>query len=158
MNISLIIIAVILFIVVYFSKRRYGLLSLALIAGSIISASWTTYLTAMLQIQGLQLISPPLGVVVSLALIVFPVIFLLFVGPKYRKKWQRVVGSLLFAALGALLAAVAIAREAPQLMTGSEIGTIATQTYPLIIVVGVGLAIGDTVMAHLPKKGRKSTD
>ncbi len=158
MNITLIIIALVLFVVVYFSKRRYGLLSLALIAGSIISASWTAYLTVMLQIQGLQLTSPPLSVVVGLALIVLPVFFLLFVGPKYRKKWQRIVGSLLFAALGTLLAAGAIAREAPQLMTDSQIGTIATQTYALIIVVSVGLAIGDTVMAHLPKKGKKSAD
>lgn len=158
MNITLLIIMLILLAVVYLSKRRYGLLGLALIAGSIISASWSTYVTVMLQLQGVRLLSPPLNVVVAIVLLLLPVVFLLFVGPTYRKKWQKISGSLLFAILATLLIAAAIMRETPSLMADSQVGAIATQAYPLIIVVGVTVAIVDTVMAHRPKKGKKSAD
>lgn len=158
MNITLLIITAILLSLVYFSKRRYGLLALALVAGSIISASWSSYVTIMLQIQGIKLISPPLKVVVAVILVVLPAILLLFVGPKYRKKWQRIIGGVLFGVLGGLLIAAAIAREGPDLMTGNQVGAIATRAYALIVVIGVVLAIADTILAHLPKKGRKPTD
>ncbi len=157
MNITILIIALIILATIYFSKRRYGLLGLALIAGSIISASWTSYVTLTLQLQGIRLLSPPLNVVVAVILLLLPAVFLLFVGPKYRKKWQRISGSFLFALLGTLLVTAAIARESPELIDG-PIAQAIIQVYPLIIVVGVALAIIDTVMAHAPKKGKKSAD
>jgi hypothetical protein len=158
MNITLIIIALILFVIIYTTKRRYGLLALAVVAGSIISASWSTYVTAVLQLQGVKLLSPPLNAVVATLLIVLPATLLLFVGPKYKKKWQRAVGSLLFAVFGTLLIVIALAREVPDLMADNQIGTIAIQNYPIIIVVGVVLAIGDTILAHWSKSGKKSAD
>jgi hypothetical protein len=158
MNITLIIIALLLFSLAFVTKRRWGLLGLALVAGSIISASWSSYVTTALQTQGIKLLSPPLNVVVAVCLIILPALILLFVGPKYHKKWQRVTGSLLFAALATLLIAIAIFREAPNLMADSQVGALATQAYPLIIVVGVIVAIVDTVMAHWPQKGRHSSD
>lgn len=158
MNITLIILALILFAAAYASKRRYGLLALALVAGSIISASWTAYVTLSLQTQGIKLLSPPLNVVVAIILIVLPAVFLLVAGPKYHKSMQRVAGSVLFALLGTLLIVVAIMREAPDLMADSPIGAVVTDAYALVIVVGVTLAIMDTVMAHLPRKRKNSGD
>ncbi len=160
MNITLLIIAVIFFAVGYIAKRRFGLLGLALIAGSIVSANWSDYVAFTLQFQGVKLLSPPLNVVTAVALLVLPAFFLLFVGPKYHKKWQKIAGSVLFSMLGTLLVATAIAREAaPSLiMPDSQSWAAIAQAYPLIIAAGVALAVGDTVMAHLPKKGKKSTD
>lgn len=134
------------------------MLGLALVAGSIISASWSGYVTTLLQGQGIELLSPPLNVVVAVVLILLPAIFLLFVGPKYHKKWQQILGSLLFSLLGTLLITVAISRESPQVITDNQVAVMAAQSYPLIIVIGVALAIVDTIVAHLPKKGKKSDD
>ena len=158
MNITLIILALILFAAIYASKRRYGLLALALVAGSIVSASWTAYVTLSLQMQGIKLLSPPLNVVVAIVLILLPAVFLLIAGPKYNKSMQRIIGSLLCALLGTLLIVVAIVREAPDLMAGNQTGMIVTDVYALVIVIGVALAIIDTVMAHLPKKRKNSGD
>lgn len=158
MNITLIIIALVLFAVMYITKRRYGLLALAMVAGSIISASWSGYVTTLLQDQGVKLLSPPLNVVVAVVLIILPAVFLLFVGPKYRQKWQQITGSLLFALLGTLLIAVAISRETPTAIADNQVAVMAAQAYPLIIVIGVTVAIIDTMLAHMPKKGRSSLD
>jgi hypothetical protein len=158
MNITLVIIVIILFAVVYFAKRRFGMLALAMVAGSIISASWSGYVTIVLQLQGVRLISPPLNVVVAGMLIVLPAAFLLFVGPTYRKKWQRIVGSLLLSIFGIVLITAAIQREAPTLLLGNQVITNALQFYPVVLVVGVILAIADTVHAHLPRKNRKHID
>ena len=158
MNITLIILALLLFFTAYVSKRRYGLAGLALVAGSIISASWTSYVTIALQEQGIRLLSPPLNVVVAIILIILPAIFLLVVGPKYHKKMQKILGSVLFALLGILLIIMAIMREAPDLMSDGQVGSMVTDSYAFIIVIGVTFAIIDTVMAHLPRKGKKSDD
>jgi len=157
MNTTLIAITLILFAVVYASKRRFGLLGLALVAGSIISASWASYATVMLQVYGLNLVSPPLKVVVAALLVVLPVLILIIVGPTYRKKWQRLSGALLLSLFGTALMAAAIAREAPELAQGNIVIHIITQTYPIILVAGVILAILDIIVTYFPKKGRVAT-
>ena len=157
MNTTLIVITLILFAVVYASKRRFGLLGLALVAGSIISASWASYVTVVLQVQGIALLSPPLKVVVAALLVVLPVLFLVIVGPTYRKKWQRLSGSFLLSLFGTALMAAAIAREAPELAQGNIVIHIITQTYPIILVAGVILAILDIIVTYFPKKGRVAT-
>ena len=158
MNISLIIIAIALFAVVYFNKRRFGLLALALVAGSIISASWTSFATITLQAQGFKLLSPPLNMVVGVALLLLPPVILLFVGPTYRKKWQRVAGSVLFAVFGLLLIVSVMQREASALIGDNQVASLTTQYYPFIIVVGVAIAIIDTVHTHLSAKNKKHAD
>lgn len=157
MNTTLIAITLILFAAVYASKRRFGLLALALVAGSIVSASWASYVTVILQVYGLALLSPPLKVVVAAILVVLPVLLLVFVGPTYRKKWQRISGSILLAVFGVALVAAAIAREAPELMQNNVVASIITQSYPIILVVGIILAIADIILTYFPKKHRNHT-
>src|SRR5438552_208518 len=88
-----------LFALAYITKRRFGVLGLALCAGSLLSASWTSTLTPWVESRGVVFVSPPLSAVVSTLLILGPALVLLFSGPTYSGKLQRIAGALAFAAL-----------------------------------------------------------
>lgn len=88
-----------LFALAFLTKRRFGVLGLALCAGALLSASWADTLTPLLQQQGITLLSPPLASVVAALLILLPPVILLLGGPAYTKLPGRIVGALLFTLL-----------------------------------------------------------
>lgn len=94
---------VLLFALAFLMKRRFGVLGLALTAGSLLSAYWTDAVKAFLETQGITLVAPPLTSVVALSLILLPPVLLLFGGPKYNGKLQRLLGSFLFALMAFLI-------------------------------------------------------
>ncbi|OGL22296.1 hypothetical protein A2707_03135 [Candidatus Saccharibacteria bacterium RIFCSPHIGHO2_01_FULL_45_15] len=99
----LIIVAIIfggvLFALAFFTKRRFGVLGLALTAGATLSGLWANELTPYVQQAGLELVAPPLETVVAAGLILLPATALLFSGPTVHKFPQKVVGAALFALL-----------------------------------------------------------
>ncbi|MGI8636319.1 MAG: hypothetical protein ACR2KZ_13050, partial [Segetibacter sp.] len=107
------ILAVILGLLMYLSKRRFGLACLGLVAGSIVSLNWGNYVTALLQTQGVRLLSPPLDVVVGISLILLPGLVLMIVGPKFHKKSARLLGGIITAALGLVLIVAELVRDVP---------------------------------------------
>lgn len=117
----LIIIIAVLFATAYFTKRRFGVLGLALCAGSLLATMWTADVTPIVQDAGLRLLSPPLTTVVAAVLVLLPAILLLFSGPSYHRMWQRVVGAAAFALLA---------------------------TSFLLIPLGTGLALDDTTQEY----------
>lgn len=92
-----------LFLLAFIMKRRFGVLGLALTAGALLSTYWTAAVQAFLEQQGITLAAPPLSGVVALALALFPAVLLLFGGPTYNNKSQRIFGSLLFALMAFLI-------------------------------------------------------
>src|SRR5690554_4880900 len=96
------------FLLSYLTKRRFGVLGLALAAGALISEHWAGILTPFLQQQGVVLVAPPLSIVVAIALTLLPTVILLFSGPAYGKALQRILGSLLFTILAFTFVAPAI--------------------------------------------------
>src|SRR5687768_7761173 len=88
-----------LFLIPFAANRRFGVLGLALTAGSLLSTNWTGTVTPFIEQQGLVLVAPPLAIVVSSALVLLPPLLLLLSGPSYSIMWQRILGSLAFAAL-----------------------------------------------------------
>jgi hypothetical protein len=101
MNVIVIILILValLFAAAFFTKRRFGVLGLALTAGATLSKLWATDLTPYVQNAGVKLIAPPLESVVAAVVILLPAIVLLFSGPTYHKLWQKIVGSAVFALL-----------------------------------------------------------
>ncbi|RYF28886.1 MAG: hypothetical protein EOO17_03545 [Chloroflexi bacterium] len=93
------IILAVLFALAFFTKRRFGVLGLALTAGSVLSQLWTDTATPLVEQLGLQVVAPPLSVIVATAIIIMPAVLLLFSGPKYTKMPQRIIGALAFALL-----------------------------------------------------------
>ena len=88
-----------LFTLTYFTRRRFGVLGLALAAGFLLSEMWTGDVTPFIEGAGVELLSPPLKSVVAAGLILLPAVTLLFSGPSYHKRWQRLVGATAFALL-----------------------------------------------------------
>lgn len=91
-------VAVSLFGAAFVAKRRFGLLALAMAAGSMLSGIWGY--NAGLIVSGLGIPSSPLASAVTLALItLLPAAVLLFHGYTYKTLIGRVVGASLFTLL-----------------------------------------------------------
>ncbi len=92
-----------LFATAYFTKRRFGVLGLALAAGAMLSTLWVGALTPIIANAGIILVKPPLESVVGAGLILLPAILLLSSGPTYKAFSQRLIGSAAFAILAIAL-------------------------------------------------------
>lgn len=92
-------VALFLFAGSFFSKRRFGLLGLALAAGYILSTLWQDTAEFMISATGFV----PAGVVshfvATLALLLIPPTLLFFHGYAYKSLAGRLIGSILFTAL-----------------------------------------------------------
>lgn len=101
MNVALIfaVILLLLFTLAYVTKRRFGVLGLALAAGSMLSELWAAQLTPIVRDAGLSVQNPPLITIVSVLLVMLPAVLLLFSGPSYHDTFKRIVGAFLFSAL-----------------------------------------------------------
>lgn len=146
-----------LFALAYITKRRFGVLGLALCAGALLSASWTATLTPWVESQGIVFVSPPLSAVVSTLLILGPSLLLLFSGPTYSSAVQRIAGAAAFAILAFvfLLQPIGIAFVFDE--ATSQVYASVRQASDVIIVVGILAALGDILITRTPHHGRKSS-
>lgn len=150
--------AVILFLGAYISKRRFGLLGLALTAGATLSTLWTYEAGLIVSSTGLV----PEGVVtqaVTQSLVVLlPAILLLFHGYAYKNRTSRIVGSLLFTVLALAFLVEPIGYALPLEGAGAHVYATLKNYKDLIISAGVVLAIVDlffTKPVHLAEKAHK---
>ncbi len=151
-------VAVILFTGAFISKRRFGLLGLALTAGAMLSTLWSYDAGLLVSSTGLF----PEGVItqaVTQSLVVLlPAILLLFHGYAYKKPIPRVIGSLLFTALALAFLVEPIGYALPLEGDGATVYTVLKEYKDVIISAGVILAIVDlffTKPAHLAEKSDK---
>lgn len=149
------ILGVALFALAYITKRRFGVLGLALAAGAVLSANWSTMLTPFLMQHGIHLTSLPLDSVVKVGLIILPPALLLFSGPVYNKMPARVIGSTAFA----LLALAFCADTLQTIAAGTTNADILQQLHDnqsFIIVAGLLGALVDVLLSGKAKsKERK---
>ena len=141
-----------LFVLAYWTRRRFGVLGLALCAGYLLSGMWTTQVTAFAHRQGLQLVSPPLASVVAAVLILLPAIVLFYGGPTYSQKMQRIIGAAAFA----LLASAFLLTPLGNSLSLDDMGTfyfnIFVQNKDIIITGAVIYALFDILAMRLPSK------
>jgi hypothetical protein len=142
---------IVLFAIAFFTKRRFGVLGLALAAGAMLSTLWVGDLTPIIAQAGFVLIRPPLESVVASLLTLLPAILLLASGPTYHKSSQRVLGALLFAILATVLLleplGSALIIEGP----GEEVYNFLVANRVVIITVGLIVAVADILFAKTPK-------
>lgn len=153
-----IVLAIVLFSCAYISKRRFGLLGLALTAGATLSTIWNH--EAGLVLSGLGLLpSGPMANAITLSVVVLlPAVLLLFHGYSYRSIAGRLVGSFLFTALALVFLVEPIGYALILEGAGADIYGAITNNKELIISVGVVLAVLDLFMtkpAALTDRGRK---
>ena len=140
-----------LFALAFFTKRRFGVLGLALATGAMISGLWVADLTPVVAQAGFVLIKPPLESVVAAALILAPALLLLMSGPSYRSSLQRTIGALLFAVLAAVLLleplGSALIIEGP----GEQLYNFFVANHVIIITVCIAVALIDLLLTKTPK-------
>lgn len=145
-----------LFALAYLTRRRFGVLGLALCAGSLLSTSWASTLTPWVESHGIDFVSPPLSAVVSTLLILGPALLLLFSGPTYSSHIQRIAGAAAFALLAFvfLLQPIGIAFVFDE--STSQFYNTIQQSSNLIIVVGILVALGDMLITRTPHHAKRS--
>jgi hypothetical protein len=101
--IILAIVAGLLFLLPFITKRRFGLLGLALAAGAMLASLWVGDLTPIVASTGVVLVRPPLESVVGAGLVLLPALLLLMSGPTEPAFPRRVLGSIAFSLLAVSL-------------------------------------------------------
>ena len=140
-----------LFGLAYLTKRRYGVLGLALAAGSMISSLWVSDVTPMLVNVGVTMTRPPLESVVSAGLILLPALLLITSGPAYLKTPQRVIGALLFAVFAGVLLLQPLGSALIMEGVGQQVYLFLGQNRQIIITLCMTAAIIDLLLTKTPK-------
>ncbi len=115
-----VLIPIVLFVVSFFAKRRFGLLGLALAAGSLLSGVWGY--DAGLIASGLGFPSNIyVDSIISSIIILLPSILLLFHGYAYKNVFSRTIGALMYTILAMALLFVPLISVFPPSGIGSSI-------------------------------------
>ena len=131
----------------FFSKRRFGLLGLALTAGYVLSTLWIDTVEFMVAMTGLV----PTGVVsyfiATIILLLLPAVLLFFHGYAYKTVTGRIVGSFMFTALALAFLAEPISKALVLEGVGRQTFAWLTTNAPLVMGVGIMVAVGDVFLS-----------
>ena len=151
-------VALLLFAGAFISKRRFGLLGLALTAGATLSTIWSYDAGLVVSSTGLV----PEGVItqaVTQSLVVLlPAILLLFHGYAYKNLPSRIIGSALFTVLALSFLIEPLGYALALEGVGADVYNTLKSYKNVIISVGVVLAIVDlffTKPASVSERGKR---
>lgn len=88
-----------LFALAWLMNRRYGLLGLALAAGSLLSGIWAPFITSVVAESHYVQMGEVTNSIILSAIVLAPAVLLLLHGAKYHSAFPRLVGALMFAVL-----------------------------------------------------------
>lgn len=155
--IVLLVLLVGLYVGAFLSKRRFGLLTLGLAAGAIISPIWGETAGYVVSATGLIAEGPLVNAIAYSVLILIPAVLFMFHGYTYKHVVERVIGSLLFV----LLAAAFLIGPVSAILTFSGPVGNAVQWFvnyhELIVSIGVALAVVDILFARAVHKTDKKS-
>ncbi len=153
-----IVIALLLFMSSYITRRRFGLLGLALAAGATLSTIWSYDAGLLVGALGI-LPTGPITTAITLSVIVMlPSVVLLFHGYTYKGFVGRVLGALMFTLLAMAFLVEPLGYALNLDGTGAEIYGWIREYKSLIISVGLIFAVADlffTKPASLSQKRSK---
>ena len=153
-----IVLAALLFAGAFISKRRFGLLGLALAAGATLSTIWSYDAGLLVSSTGLIPEGPFTNAVTLAVIVLLPAILLLFHGYSYKNTLSRVIGSLLFTLLALAFLVEPIGFALPLEGVGADVYGWIVEYKELIISVGIVVAVVDlffTKPAALAEKSSK---
>ncbi len=139
------------------TKRRFGLLGLALAAGSLLSGIWGYDIGLM--VSGFGIPTTPISTAVIMSLIILlPAGVLLFHGYSYKNQIARIIGAGMFTLLALAFLIDPLGRILMPIGFGADVYNWLLVNRTLIIGSGLILAILDlflTKPAHLSEKKSK---
>lgn len=148
------VIVVAVFACVFFMGRRFGPLALSLAAGSLLAELWAEWLTIIIGGFGVALAGLPHGVVATLVLLLLPMTVLLFGGPQYAKKQQRLLSAAGIALMTAALLVKPLGRYLPQEVSTAEPYQLLLQWWALVVTIGLVAGVIDVFLLHTAKVPR----
>jgi hypothetical protein len=157
----LIILAVVagfLFLLPFVTKRRFGMLGLALAAGAMLASLWVGDLTPIVASTGVVLVRPPLESVVGAGLVLFPALLLLMSGPTESAFPRRLLGSIAFSLLAVSLLLEPLASALVIEDIGRPVYEFLVNYKAEIVTVCLVLAIIDLMFAKQLAKFGKGRD
>lgn len=157
MNVALVfvVVLVVLFGLAFFTKRRFGVLGLALAAGAMLSSLWADTLTPIIEDAGVSVEVPPMITVVSVSLVLLPAVLLLFSGPSYRDLPMRLFGAFAFAALALALLIEPLGSALVLQGDSQKVYEFFADNRVYIVTAGLVLALVDIFMTHTGGGHRK---
>lgn len=136
-------------------RRRFGVLGLALCAGYLLSIMWATETNSLVRdLIGIDTPAPSLTSLVTVSLVLTPAILMLFRGPVYHKKTQRLIGSAAFAVLAAAFMLTPLGNSVNFDSMSKTVYKILSDNRDLIITAGIGYALYDLMTYRMPKKDK----
>ncbi len=150
--------ALVLFAISFLSRRRFGLLGLALTAGATLSTIWSYDAGLLVSSTGLVPEGPITNAVAMSLVVLAPAIVLLFHGYAYKDLFSRIIGSLFFTILALAFLLVPIGFALPLQGATAYWYHQAVLYKDIVISIGVILAVVDlffTKPAHLAEKHSK---
>lgn len=147
---AIVMLLVILGLLAFISRRRFGVLGAALVLGYSLQQLWQQEFPAwarLLPLPSGDLISPV--TVIGLMMVLLPSLVLLGGGPTYRSKKGRCVGAVVYAVLGVVLCVPMLTYS---LVLTGESGTVVAFIQDhrrVIITIAVVLAVVDLLQLHV---------
>lgn len=160
MNVALVfaVVLVLLFMLAFLTKRRFGVLGLALAAGAMLSSLWAESLTPIFVNAGVVIEKPPMITVVSVALVLLPAVLLLFSGPSYKDMPMRLGGAFLFSALAVALLVEPLGSALVLTGDSKTVYNFFVENRVYIVTAGLILALLDILMTRTSKHHRGHKD
>lgn len=138
----------VLFALIFFTRRRFGLLGFALAVGSILSELWSKDVTPLVRSAGVELVAPPLVTVVAATFLLLPALIIIIKAPANKHLLQRLVSATAFAAL-AITFLLPIFGDALVIEgQGKEFYDTLVNYRPWIVTAGLAYALVDIFMAR----------
>lgn len=158
MNITLVFVVTIavLFALAFLTRRRFGVLGLALAAGAMLSSLWAETLTPIIAGAGVNVQAPPLITIVSVGLVLLPAVVLLFSGPSYKDLVPRLVGAALFTALAFALLIQPLGSALVLQGQSKEVYDFFASNRVYIVTIGLIVALLDILATRTPRHYRSS--
>lgn len=151
------IIVAVLFLLSFTTRRRFGMLGLALAGGWLLSSVWTHDATQLVTEVGVKLVAPPLESVVAVALTIAPALLLMRSGPKYHTLWVRIASSALFALMAVSLLLGPLESGLVIDGTGLMVSDFIVQYRTIILTVGLVFAVGDLLFTKTSKLDKSTS-
>lgn len=151
-------VVLVLFVFAYVTKRRFGVLGLALAAGYVLSKLWETNIADYVASSGIEFDAVSPVTLVTLIVILLPSIVLLFGGPTYKSKRGRLIGSLLYAVLAVVFSLDALQYTLVLIGPGKEVFDLLVQYQQVILTAALAGAIVDIMHARSSGTGGEKHD
>lgn len=156
--IVIIVISLALFGLAFVSRRRFGVLGLALAAGALLANHMTGDLSKLIEkgdlpVQPLTTLSAA-----SIFLILLPALVLLLSGPAYKKRRQTIIGSVMFSVMATLLLLGPLTISLPPDKIIQPLLRWVAEYNSVLLAIMVGLAVADAWMTHNLPSSDESTD